>query len=417
MASRTTAKKAAAAVTMPAARKSSVMVSNVLFDQELNQMKFDMSGIDVCYVNALRRVILSDVPCAVLSTVQFIENTSRMNNEIIKQRLSCVPIHLPYADSDKALIEANSGRYQVRLQVSNDTDQVIVVTTGNFTVERVEGDKPVEAPWQPQTMFPAHPITNAHIALLRLRPSTMLQQEVDGERIHLVAPISVSTARQNSCFNVAHTCFFRKKQIQGQALDDAREAFRQELNGQNMQKEEIEAAIEDWNLLDAQRKTEPDAFEFTLESLGQMPPLYIVNRAITLVYSTLSMLQEDIFAEKAKAVDAEGQKLITEPTNTMPLCYDVRLPRVENMLYPDYTIGKILESVIHSHYRVPHDKVLFCAFVKKHPHLELCYLTIALAPQSGEPDYEEVVLDILRTACKISIKVLEDLAQGVKDAM
>jgi hypothetical protein len=418
MASRTTAKKAAAA-SASGTVKSTVMVSNVTFNEELHQMKLDLAGLDVSYVNAIRRVILSDIPSVVMgapnTTIRFVENTSRMNNEILKHRLSCVPIHLPYADDPRIFLQAQQGLY-VKLHVVNDGDQVLMVTTENLVVEQ-EGEKPVGAPWLAKDMFPPHRTTGHHIALLRLRPSTLLQQQSDGERIHLVAQLGIGTARNDSCFNVAHTCTFRNKQIEGEALKTAREAYRNELSGKNMQKDEIEAAVEDWNLLDAKRKFVPNAFEFTLESVGHMPPLYILRTAIDLLSMTLTILKDDVFSQKAKANDADGNKLITEPTTTMPLCYDVRLPRLPELLYPDYTIGKILESVIHSEYNVPHRQVLFCSFVKQHPHLELCYLRLALAPQSGVADYEDVVLDVLRTACKRSLQVFTDITDGLNKAM
>ena len=48
-----------------------------------------------------------------------------MNNELIKQRLSCIPIHIndkdfPYKD------------YLLEVDVKNDSEDVVYVTTENF---------------------------------------------------------------------------------------------------------------------------------------------------------------------------------------------------------------------------------------------------------------------------------------------
>ena len=63
---------------------------------------FTLSGVNVSLANAVRRTILSDVPLVVFRTTpneknkcNIITNTSRLNNEIIKQRLSCIPICNP----------------------------------------------------------------------------------------------------------------------------------------------------------------------------------------------------------------------------------------------------------------------------------------------------------------------------------
>ena len=60
-----------------------------------------ISNINCSLANALRRVILANIPTVVFRTspyekndATFHINTSRLNNEILKQRLSCIPIHI-----------------------------------------------------------------------------------------------------------------------------------------------------------------------------------------------------------------------------------------------------------------------------------------------------------------------------------
>ena len=69
------------------------------FKEEDGILTFTIYNTDVSYVNALRRTILSDIPIVVFKTIPYEENkaniiinTSRLNNEIVKQRLGCIPI-------------------------------------------------------------------------------------------------------------------------------------------------------------------------------------------------------------------------------------------------------------------------------------------------------------------------------------
>ena len=62
---------------------------------------FTLSGVNVSLANAIRRTILSDIPLVVFKTAPYeenkaniIANTTRLNNEILKQRLSCIPIYI-----------------------------------------------------------------------------------------------------------------------------------------------------------------------------------------------------------------------------------------------------------------------------------------------------------------------------------
>ena len=66
-----------------------------------NKLQFTLTGCNVSLANAIRRTILSDIPQVVFKTTPndesktiIHENTSNLNNELIKQRLSCIPIHI-----------------------------------------------------------------------------------------------------------------------------------------------------------------------------------------------------------------------------------------------------------------------------------------------------------------------------------
>ena len=67
--------------------------------QDNNSLTFTLSGVDVSFANGLRRTIISDIPIVVFKTfpheqnkANIIHNTSRLNNELLKQRLSCIPV-------------------------------------------------------------------------------------------------------------------------------------------------------------------------------------------------------------------------------------------------------------------------------------------------------------------------------------
>ena len=59
-------------------------------------LKFTIENINVSLANAIRRVILSEIPIVVFKTFPHDKNqadieinTTRLNNEILKQRLGC----------------------------------------------------------------------------------------------------------------------------------------------------------------------------------------------------------------------------------------------------------------------------------------------------------------------------------------
>ena len=108
-------------------------------------LSFTLSNTNVSIANALRRTMLADIPCVVFRTTPYSENrvsidinTSRMNNELLKQRLSCIPIHI----NDTSFPINN---YEVHLNVSNNTDSIIHVTTKDLQIKDVTSDSQLTA--------------------------------------------------------------------------------------------------------------------------------------------------------------------------------------------------------------------------------------------------------------------------------
>jgi len=57
-----------------------------------NKVRFNVSGIDVSLANALRRIVLSEIPTMAIEEVTFYENSSILNDEILSLRLGLIPL-------------------------------------------------------------------------------------------------------------------------------------------------------------------------------------------------------------------------------------------------------------------------------------------------------------------------------------
>lgn len=245
-------------------------LSNIDVDHSINQATFTLNNVDVCYANALRRTILADIPTPVfdLSTIQILKNTSRLNNEVIKQRLSCIPIHFPTTVSWTNVA-------QVRLKVSNETDMIRMVTSNDFELvlkdrgER-ESERERDLLSAKEEMFPPYSPDHSskyYIDIVRLRPK--LSSDIPSEEIELVCTLKEGTARQHGGYNVVGTCSF------GHSIDKAEQTRsmakrREELSSANPPKtdEEIEFELKNWLLLDGKRVTKKNSFDFVMESIG-----------------------------------------------------------------------------------------------------------------------------------------------------
>ena len=55
-------------------------------------MEFDMIGYDPAIANALRRILLSDIPSMAIEKVHMYQNTSIMQDEVLAHRLGLLPL-------------------------------------------------------------------------------------------------------------------------------------------------------------------------------------------------------------------------------------------------------------------------------------------------------------------------------------
>ena len=57
-----------------------------------DELEFDMVGVDAAIANALRRVLLAEVPTMAIEKVLINNNTSIIQDEVLAHRLGLIPI-------------------------------------------------------------------------------------------------------------------------------------------------------------------------------------------------------------------------------------------------------------------------------------------------------------------------------------
>ena len=166
-----------------------------------NVYHFTLSGVNVSIANALRRIVLSEIPTVVFRTENhdinqciITKNTTRLHNEILKQRLSCVPVHMPMND-----INLLPGTHILEVDVKNNTDSMMFVTTQHFRIKKKDTNTYLSEQEQ-RNIFPPNKITNSYIDFARLRPK--ISDSIPGEELQFTAEFSISNALTNSMFNV-----------------------------------------------------------------------------------------------------------------------------------------------------------------------------------------------------------------------
>lgn len=353
------------------------------------ELRFTLVEVNVSIANALRRTIISDIKTVVFKTSPheenksvFIINTTRLNNEILKQRLSCITIYLNHLKIDIANLK-------LEVNVENDTEEIKYVSTKDFKIIDMDTEKEFDEKTV-RSIFPPWTAPNGsehYIEFARLRPR--ISDTIPGEKLHFTCTFSEACAKDNSMFNCVSVCsygFTPDVELQREVLDKKKKEWIEK----GIPEEKLSLEERNWYLLEGQRCVKINSFDFIIQTIG----VYDNKELIILACDNLIRRLNNV-----KDALGENDELIKDAENTMNNCYDLIL---EN---EDYTIGKVIEYALYLNL-FEREKILsFCGFKKTHPHNTFSIIRISYI----EPTTKEIIKQNIIEGIHFSISIFETI--------
>lgn len=368
-------------------------------EESNNKLTFVLSNVDVSIANGIRRTILSDIPTIVFRTTPNEENkavitanTSRLNNEILKQRLSCIPINLSNHDYDykTLLLEINE---------ENITNSLYVVTTEHFKIKDKITGKYLPRERVREVFPPYISLTGQeyYIDFVKLRPT--ISTEIVGEKIQLTCEFSIGDANENCMFNVVSTCAYGFTQDENYTNTDGENQltiFRETCIKNGDTPELVNFNTKNWQLLQGKRYVIQNSFDFVIESVGVYTNDKIVYLACKILINKFTKLINYIM---------EGKMGVHKNTTLTRLTFDYVLAN------EDYTIGNILNHLLFVNYYEGSKTLSYCGFKKMHPHdldsiIRITFNSIGMEELEGEDVYLHKGGEYLVLCCKQAIELL-----------
>lgn len=361
--------------------------------EEHDMLKFNISNTNVSIVNGLRRTIMADIDVAILDTsddaIDIEINTSMFNNEIIKQRLGCIPVFMnELDDSVKDL--------RMVLDRENTSNSIEYVTTKDFKLVDKKTNK--ELPENKvRELFPYNKQTKSYILFARLKPE--ISKDIKGERLKLSCDLNISNAKVNGMYNVVSSCAYKyavdkvKQNAEWEKIENRMMENTEEIDANAIQ-EKISYEKENWFNHEGLRYTKEGSYDFCVETLGIYSNKDIIRKACDVLLLKLNQMKNS----------SENSKLfsIKEMPVALKNSFDI-------ILYnEDYTIGKVLEYVMHySYYRK--GLLSFVGFSKKHPHDDNSIIRIAFSKENEDVANVKNVVEILHNSCIIAANVFKEI--------
>ena len=314
---------------------------------------FTVDNCNVSIINGLRRTILSDIPVVCIKTEPHNEiqstlestiiykNTTSLTNEIIKQRLGCIPVHIKKPNNIENLV--------VELDMTNKTDELLYVTTGDFKIKENATNQYLTDS-QVRKIFPPNKITNDYILFNRLKPK--ISKTLDGESLIFKAKLHKSTSKINSQCNVCSTIGYENT-VDNVKGNEEWLKYKDKLVKEGKKDKEINNIEKNWMIHNAKRYFIDNSFQFKLETIGIYTNEELIKIACNILINRFEILKKMVQNDKIE---------IEKNTINTNFSHDIILPNIS------YTLGKVLEYLFHDRYFKRKKTFSYVGFIKKHPH-------------------------------------------------
>ena len=358
--------------------------------QDDNLMKFTLKDVPLSATNAIRRVIISEIPVVGFKTAPHDEsqctisvNTTRFNNEILKHRLACIPIHI----KDNMVTKTPSiplENYELVLSKQNNTSDVLYVTTEDFQIRDKNTDQFLSNT-ERDNIFPPDEITGDYIDFVRLRPK--FTGSGDGEEISLICQFSIMIPGDSlGTYNSTSRCFFTNT-IDEIARNDAWEK-KLAIIKQGDPDADVEFEKKNWMALEGNRFYKKNSYDFEIKTLGVYENVELLNSACIVMINKLKALIDE-YADKVT---------VKSSISTLPNAFDMKING------EDYTLGKVLEDFLFSKYVEGNKRLSYLGFIKEHPYDDFIKFTMSFGMEVVD---ESAIEELVKAAATDAIQLFE----------
>lgn len=325
-----------------------------------NHVRFTLQDIHYSMANSVRRAMIAKVPTIgfksephTQSTIKIERNDTYLNNQIIAHRLAMIPIHAPHPEQ----FEVDD--YIFYLDVSNDTNTLLLVTTEHFKIKRISTNAYLSEK-EVRVLLPADPLTGEFFPIVKLKPKyyTGIEQVAEAAAaiganirmagsdtvgIKLNARLVKSTGDENGHFSPVAACSYgntRDPERAAVALAKFVESENAKNTASGLTPYPEDVLVRRFNLNEVQRwykvdeNGEPTSFDFVVESVGVIPPLVCLERGFQWLVDSLEHMIGNLETGNEKSV-------IVRPVATLGNGFEIIIEGEDDTLGNVITCGLI----------------------------------------------------------------------------
>lgn len=388
-------------------------------------LQFTANDADLCIVNAIRRIILAEVPTVAFnfdasdidhSDITVLKNSCALHNEFLSHRISLIPLYF----DENEVNNFDSSKYKFLLKKQNQGYEIADVTTKDFQIVDENGKEyPKDLI---EKILPKNPITGDYILITKLKPN--LYDDVSpprGESIDIVCVPSVNNAMKHARWSPVSLCTYkntideelsakRLAQVLKEAEKEANRPLTPEEKAKHMQRFNT---LEIFRCFKKNKYNEACSFDFSIETECRLRPAYLVFKALRILADKLSKLSSNI-------VNSHEDVSITQLTGVEDF-FQIAIK------HENHTLLNVLQSLIYNisfREKTPESNPIeYIGYYQPHPLDDLMVIKLKLRKLEGVIIDKSYVSDLMvdyiheiETRVKEYIKEwLANVGQEMKD--
>lgn len=402
---------------------------NKTWDKINNYVEFELANIHFSMANGIRRCIISQVKTVGFRTepykasmVDIKVNDTPLHNQIVAHRFGMIPVNV--TDPEKF----NVDDYQFIINVINDTNTAKLITTEDIQIKQISTNRFLSQE-QVKKMLPPDPITGGNHIITKLRPkyftpmsthskevidemsNTYTKKVDDVMQFHLEAKACISTGSENYRFSPV-SCAAYINTVDPQRADEGLKNFIDEHN--NMAKTNNftpltqEQLVRRFELTDRKKfyyineKGDPNVFTFKIESIGVIPPLIILHRAITILKNKVSNFINNL-------VSRNENEIKISVSSQLDGGWEIQVKG------EDDTLGNLIQShlcIMYADYTLPQEQKLlkYIGYRKPHPLENLVIFQI----QGLNDKLDDIITTVIKPGCGEIVKLLNKIQNEIE---
>jgi DNA-directed RNA polymerase subunit D len=254
-------------------------------------MRFVIRGVDVPFANALRRVMLAEVPSMAIAEVVIIQNSSVLNDEVLAHRLGLIPLrtdldsyNLPEECTCKSEFGCNLCRVALTLEAEAD-GKTVTIYSGSMVSENPDV-VPVTSRLPLVKLAPHQKIRLEAYARLGKGKTHAKWQPVSVSAYKYLPQIRIDAENCDACAECVKVCPQNILVKSGKSIE-----IRNEIECTLCQ-DCVEACVKDPMAIEI--TWDKSAFIFNLESSGALPVERILIEGLNILDKKFEIFQEQL---------------------------------------------------------------------------------------------------------------------------